>query len=142
MKFFTDDEEIATVKADQITTHKCYNASLEVAKKKEKKQEAQHPSSSKVMLIGLNVQGRQEAKRPEPDKELKEIQIGLEDFQTTRISKSLSFPLKEKLVDFLRENVELFAWTAIDLLGIDPEFMNHRLAIFPTSALYPKKEER
>ena len=31
MKFFTHNGEIATVRADQAATHKCYNVSLEVA---------------------------------------------------------------------------------------------------------------
>ena len=34
MKFLTDDREIATIRADQITARRCYNASLEVVKKK------------------------------------------------------------------------------------------------------------
>ena len=48
-----------------------------------------------------------------------------------RISKSLPNPLKGKLIDFLIENVELFAWTALDMPGIDPEFLSHHLSIFP-----------
>ena len=42
-------------------------------------------------------------------RELEEVQIRPEDGQTTRVNKNLSFPLKEKLVTFLKENVELFA---------------------------------
>ena len=63
--------------------------------------------------------------------ELEEVQIGTEIFQTTRISKSLSNSLKGKLVTFLRENIELFAWTAAVIPAIDPEFLSHRLSIFP-----------
>ena len=39
IKFFTDNGEIATVRADQVATHKCYNVSLEVAKKKKEVKE-------------------------------------------------------------------------------------------------------
>ena len=60
------------------------------------------------MLIDLDVRGRQEAIRPEPDGELDKVQISLEAFHTAQINKSLSIPLKEKLVAFLKENVELF----------------------------------
>ena len=70
-------------------------------------------------------------KRPEPGGELEEVQIGTEIFQMARISKSLPNPLKGKLIDFLIENVELFAWTALDMPGIDPEFLSHHLSIFP-----------
>ena len=48
----------------------------------------------------------------------------------THINKRFSFPLKEKLVAFLRENVELFAWTAANMPEIDPDFMSHQLSIF------------
>ena len=58
-KFFTNDGEIATVRANQVVARKCYNACLEVAKKKKtKKEEIRPPSSSKVMLIDLDVWGR------------------------------------------------------------------------------------
>ena len=63
----------------------------------------------------------------ELDGELKEIQIGSEVFHTTRTNKSLSFSLKEKLVAFLRKNMELFAWIVADMPGIDPNFMSHRV---------------
>ena len=83
------------------------------------------------MLIDFDIRGRQEAKRPEPGGELVEVQISREIFQMARINKNLSNSLKGKLVAFLRENMELFAWTAADMPGIDPKFMNHRLSIFP-----------
>ena len=131
MKFFTDNEEVATVRADQAAARKCYNASLEVAKKRKKSKEEDWPlSSSNVMLIDLNARGWKEAKRPEPDGELEVVQIELEDDQTNWVNKNLPFPLNEKLVAFLRRNMDLFAWTTADMLGINLEFMNHRLAIF------------
>ena len=36
MKFFSDDEKIAIVRADQAAARQCYNTSLELAKKKKK----------------------------------------------------------------------------------------------------------
>ena len=70
MKFFIDKGEIATVRADQAAARKCYNASLEVTKKKkEDKEEVQPLSLSKVMLVDLDVRWR-ERRRPEPDGEL------------------------------------------------------------------------
>ena len=53
----------------------------------------------------------------ELDGELEEIQIEPKSF-------------KEKPVAFLRENVELFAWTAVDMPRIDLNFMSHHLSIF------------
>ena len=143
MKFFTDGGEIATMRANQIIAHKCFNMSLEVAKKKETKEEGTRPlNSSNVMLIDLDVRGQQEAKRPEPGGELEEIQIRPKVFHTTRINKSLTFLLKEKLVAFLRENVGLFTWTTADMPGIDLNFMSHRLSIFPDIHLMAQKRRK
>ena len=74
------------------------------------------------MLIDLDARRQHEAKRPE--------QIRLKDDQTTRVNKNLPFPLKEKVVVFLRKNVDLLAWIAANMLRIDPEFMSHSLTTF------------
>lgn len=58
MKFLMDEGEIATIKMDQAAAHKCYNASLEVTKKKKEGTKEVRPlSSSKVMLIDLDARG-------------------------------------------------------------------------------------
>ena len=44
---------------------------------------------------------------------------------------------KEKLIDFLRENVDVFAWDAYEALGVDPDFICHHLNINPS--VTPKK---
>lgn len=38
--------------------------------------------------------------------------------------------------------MDLFAWTAVDMLGIDLEFMNHRLATFPDVHLVAQKRRK
>ena len=62
MKFFVDDGEITTIRADQVAAQRCYNASLEVVKKEPQAEISPPPSSSNVMLIDLDVRGQQEAK--------------------------------------------------------------------------------
>ena len=58
IKFFTDDGEIATMRANQVTARRCYNTSLEIAKKKESKAEGIRATGlSNVMLIDLDVRG-------------------------------------------------------------------------------------
>lgn len=43
------------------------------------------------------------------------------------------FPPMEKveLLDFLKSNVDIFAWSAYDAPGIDPGFMCHQLNVNP-----------
>ena len=38
---------------------------------------------------------------------------------------------KEQLVDFLRKNVDVFAWDAYEALGVDPNFIYHHLNVNP-----------
>ena len=41
--------------------------------------------------------------------------------------------LKLQLVQFLRQNQDVFAWTSAEIPGIDPRFCCHKLAIWPGS---------
>ena len=45
---------------------------------------------------------------------------------------------KEQLVEFLRENVDVFAWSAYEALGIDPSFICHQLNVNPS--IIPKRQ--
>ena len=45
---------------------------------------------------------------------------------------------KEKLIAFLRENIDVFAWNAYEALGVDPDFICHHLNVNP--AVLPKKQ--
>ena len=45
---------------------------------------------------------------------------------------------KEKLIDFLRKNVDVFAWDAYETPGVHPNFICHHLNISP--AVTPKKQ--
>ena len=39
---------------------------------------------------------------------------------------------REQLVEFLRENVDVFAWSAYEALGVDPSFICHCLNVNPS----------
>ena len=45
---------------------------------------------------------------------------------------------KEQLVEFLRENVDVFAWSPYEAPGIDPSFIYHRLNVNPS--IVPKRQ--
>ncbi|XP_074359652.1 uncharacterized protein LOC141699695 [Apium graveolens] len=48
-----------------------------------------------------------------------------------RIGSNLSPDLREDLARFLRENLDVFAWSHSDMIGIDPNVMCHRLNLDP-----------
>ena len=45
---------------------------------------------------------------------------------------------KEELIEFLRKNVNVFAWNAYKAPGVDPSFICHHLNINPS--ITPKKQ--
>ena len=42
---------------------------------------------------------------------------------------------REQLVEFLRENVDVFAWDMYEALGVDPNFICHHLNVNPSITL-------
>ena len=39
---------------------------------------------------------------------------------------------KQDLVQFLKENIDVFAWSHEDMPGIDPNVITHRLNMYPS----------
>ena len=48
-----------------------------------------------------------------------------------KLGENLSHELKEGLTCFLKANLDVFAWTHEDMVGIHPDVMCHRLNISP-----------
>ena len=48
-----------------------------------------------------------------------------EPTKTTRIGTTLSKEMKKKLVQFLKGNLDIFAWSHKDMLGIFTEVIQH-----------------
>ena len=51
--------------------------------------------------------------------------------KTTRIGTTLSPEMRAKLVQFLKENLDVFAWSHEDMSGIAPEIIQHKLNVNP-----------
>ena len=45
---------------------------------------------------------------------------------------------REELLEFLKQNIDIFAWNAYKALGVDPEFICHHLNV--NSLIAPKKQ--
>ena len=53
--------------------------------------------------------------------------------KSTRIGADLEDKIKKDLINFLRENIDVFTWSHEDMPGIDPSVITHRLNIYPSS---------
>ena len=54
-----------------------------------------------------------------------------ETARTTRIGMTLSPEMRTRLVQFLKENLDVFAWSHEDILGISLKVIQHKLNVNP-----------
>ena len=62
-------------------------------------------------------------------------ELNLVEGDTTKVTKvGIGFDpvLKGKIVEFLKQNLDVFAWTHKDMSGIDNEMIKHKLNVDPT----------
>ncbi|XP_024023768.1 uncharacterized protein LOC112092269 [Morus notabilis] len=75
-----------------------------------------------------------------PVEELVEVPIDeREPMRTLRVGSELGTQAREKLVEFLRTSLDVFAWTHEDMEGRSPDIMCHRLNI---DEKYPPKRQK
>jgi hypothetical protein len=77
----------------------------------------------------------------EPTEKLKEITLteGNEK-RKTRIGTTMLAEIRGSIVQFLRENADVFAWSHEDMPGISTEVMVHKLNVNPS--MHPIKQKR
>ena len=71
-------------------------------------------------------------------KDLEKVVIGDTSEKFFQVGAQLPLQEKEELVEFLKRNIDVFAWDACNALGIDPAFICHRLNVNPS--ITPKKQ--
>ena len=70
--------------------------------------------------------------------DLEKLSVGMDSEKFFQVSSELPLQEKEELIDFLRENLDVFAWDAYEAPGVDPDFICHHLNINPS--VTPKKQ--
>lgn len=81
--------------------------------------------------VDLDPRTEFEEGRPTFDEPMTSIQIGRQPNQWTRVGRIMIRLLKNEIEHVIIANVNLFAWSPTGMLGIDPDFMCHKLAILP-----------
>ncbi|XP_011093333.1 uncharacterized protein LOC105173330 [Sesamum indicum] len=125
---------IGEVICDQRTARQCYNLAVkqgEAMKNEKRKEEMSQSEEAK----------RGKMERIEPLEEYKEVKLISENFQkTTRIGSQMTKEMETMMIDFLRNNNDLFAWRPSDFQGINPKVIVHRLNI--DSQVKPVKQKK
>ena len=70
--------------------------------------------------------------------DLVKIIIGDDPEKFFQIGSQLPHHEREDLIEFLRRNIDVFAWNAYEALGVDPKFICHHLKVNPL--IPPRKQ--
>ena len=106
---FPTDKGVGEVKGDQVLARECYQAVL--AAKENHTWIIEEKEGDKVEAL-----------------EIVELFEG-EASRTTRIRMTLSPEIRTNLVQFLKENLDVFEWSHEDMLDISPKVIQHKLNV-------------
>ena len=111
---------VGEVREDQVLARECYQAVLAAKENhtwmiKEKKEDKVEALETVELVEG-------------------------EIVKTTNIGTTLSPEMRTKLVQFLKENLDIFAWSHEDMSGISPKVIQHKLSV--DSKIKPVQQKR
>ena len=110
MKFPTENG-VNEVKGDQVLARECYQA---------------------VLAAKENHTWMIEEKEEEKLEALETVELlDGEPMKTIKVRMTMSANTKKKLVQFLKENLDIFVWSHEDMLGISPKIIQHKLDVDP-----------
>uniref|UniRef100_A0A2N9I2W9 Uncharacterized protein n=1 Tax=Fagus sylvatica TaxID=28930 RepID=A0A2N9I2W9_FAGSY len=92
-----------------------------------------------VGIVTLPNNGRRVLVKPSGELATIELEDGRPE-RTTKIGADLPPKIKESLVQFLKDNKDVFAWSHEDMPGINPSIISHKLNVDPS--LRPIKQKR
>ena len=70
--------------------------------------------------------------------DLIKVVIGDDPKKFFQIGSQLPYQEREELIEFLKRNVDVFAWNAYEAPEVDPEFICHHLKV--SSLITPRKQ--
>ena len=70
--------------------------------------------------------------------DLEKVVVGDDPERFFQVGAQLPLLEREQLVEFLRKNVDVFAWDVYEAPGVDPNFICHHLNVNPT--ITPKRQ--
>ena len=112
---FPTDYGVGERCVNQVAARECYTAMLEM------------DDYQQTMCIG------EQRAVAESVEELEEVILDdLRPERMTRVGTLASWPVRQALTAFLRNNQDVFAWSHEDMPGIDPSIIVHRLNVSPS----------
>jgi len=133
MKLPSLEGTVITIKSDQKEAKKCYENSLKT------KRGVFVVTTQPPREEGITRAEIAREKRPEPAEDVVEREIGGKRF---KLGKSLSQESQDQVVEVIARHLNTFAWSASDMLGIDPNFLCHRLTMDPQVRLVRQRRRK
>ncbi|XP_031260917.1 uncharacterized protein LOC116119106 [Pistacia vera] len=134
MRFLTPGG-VATIRSCRKESQKCYNWAINVSLKWPLPRTmviTESESHPRPLKDTINPRIHREEPAVGPTEELREICVSEEDpTRILKVGSSLNKGMTDNLVSFLKKNLDMFAWVHVDMLGISPKVMCHRLNINP-----------
>ena len=108
---FPTEQGIREIRGDYVLVQKCYQA---------------------VLALKENHTWIIKEKTPKIAKKLEMIELVEEDpTKTTQVRTSLNLQTTKEIIYFLRHNLDVFAWSHEDMLGIPANIIQHHLNVDP-----------
>ncbi|XP_077232461.1 uncharacterized protein LOC143869789 [Tasmannia lanceolata] len=127
---FITPSDVGEVKGDQPQSRECYTTTLKGK-----------IASEMLPIELLDLKDGALAAVNQPAENLVSIPLFENDEERLiKIGSTLGDSIREELVQFLRKNADIFAWTLDDMPGIDPKVIVHKLSVDPTCK--PIKQKR
>ena len=116
---FPTDNGVGKVKGDQILARECYQAVLAA-------------KENHTWVIEEKGENKMEA--------LETVALVEDEItKTTRIGTTLSPKMRTRLIQFLKENLDVCAWSHEDMPGISPKVIQHKLNVNPKRKLVQQR---
>ena len=120
---FPTEYGVGEVQGDQLAATECYLAILTMD------EQAQMMNIEETRVVA------------EPTEALEDISLNEDNpKKSTKIGADLEGKIKKDLIRFLRENIDVFAWSHEDMSGINPSVITHRLNVHPSSKPVQQKK--
>ncbi|XP_075479451.1 uncharacterized protein LOC142520336 [Primulina tabacum] len=124
--------QVGEVKGDQPSSQKCYGKTVRVDQKK-----ARREDKGKVMnRLEKAAEEREVHFVAEEEQEAVEIEPG----KHIRVGRDINASTRVNLLNCLKANISVFAWSQQKLVGISPKVAEHKLNILPGSR--PVKQKK
>ncbi|XP_073045532.1 uncharacterized protein [Primulina eburnea] len=121
--------QVGEVKGDQPSSRRCYGETVRIDQKKARRE-------------GKGKEHQEEAREGEVHFVTEEEQesVEIESGKTIRIARDICATTRVKLLQCLKTNADIFAWSQQELTGISPQVAEHRLNILPGSRPIKQKK--